>query len=235
MATVRENDVAVRSTAADAVGVTPLHPDGSPALPPQPAAKAAHPLDPATTAVVVVDVQRLFTDLLGVPVDPPLDGMLAVTSHFLNEARVAGATVILARTVMAPEDHSQNTLRWPEFMRLNLLPGSPGTEFDPAVAPRSGDVEIVKQRYSAFLGTPLNETLRDRGLTTVVVLGLTTNVCVQSTARDAWQYDYDTITLSDCCSEVGNGSHEASLLWTGRNFGRVCTSAEILSAWRAHV
>ena len=235
MATVSEDDVAVRSTSEDAVGATPLHPDGSPVLPPPLADHAAHRLDPATTAVVVVDVQRLFTDLLGVQVDPPLDRMLAVTSRFLSEARMAGATVILVRTVMAPEDHSRNTLHWPDFMRLNLLPGSPGTDFDPAVAPRPGDVEIVKQRYSAFLGTSLNETLRDRGLTTAVVLGLTTNVCVQSTARDAWQYDYDTITVSDCCSEVGNGSHEASLVWTGRNFGRVCTSEEVLSAWRAHV
>lgn len=115
------------------------------------------------------------------------------------------------------------------------MPGSPGTEFDPAVAPGAGDVEIVKQRYSAFLGTALNATLRQRGVNTVVVLGLTTNVCVQSTARDAWQYDFDTITLSDCCSEVGSGSHEASLMWTARNFGRACTSEEVLSSWHAHV
>lgn len=86
-------------------------------------------------------------------------------------------------------------------------------------------------RYSAFIGTPLDEILRKRGVVSIVVLGLTTNVCVQSTARDAWQRDYETITLADCCAEIGPGSHDASLAWTARNFGAVCTSDEITAHW----
>lgn len=219
------------TTVSKDAAIATQHPDGTPVRSPESEGHVAQLADPATTAVVVVDVQRLFTDLLGVAVEPPLLGVLAATTQFLGSARAAGATVVLARTVIAPENHSRNTLMWPEPMRLNLMPGAPGSEFDPAATPRAGDVEIVKQRYSAFMGTPLHTTLRDRGISTVMVLGLTTNVCVQSTARDAWQLDYDTITLSDCCSEVGSGSHEASLAWTVRNFGRVFTSKEVLADW----
>jgi nicotinamidase-related amidase len=192
-------------------------------------------LDPAKTAVVSVDVQRLFTDLLGVPVSPPLVDVLPNITRVLDDARRAGAIVVLVRTIMTPEDHSPNTLRWPAFMQENLAPGSPGTEWDPCVVPHPGDVEIIKLRYSAFFGTELDARLRERGIETVVILGLTTNVCVQSTVRDAWQHGYDTITLSDCCSEMGDGAHESSLFYNARNFGRVYASTEIMSAWKTKV
>jgi len=120
-------------------------------------------------------------------------------------------------------------------MRAGMAPGAPGTEFDPCLDAQPGDLEIVKPRYSAFFGTRLDEILRGRAIDTVVVLGLTTNVCVQSTARDAWQRDYRTITLDDCCAEIGEGSHAASLAWTSRNFGMVCTSSEVCRRWRLAV
>src|SRR5918993_2774480 len=93
--------------------------------------------------------------------------------------------------------------RWHDARR-----GRHGVRSVPDVQP--GDLEIVKQRYSAFFGTSLDELLRKKGVENVIVLGLTTNVCVQSTARDAWQHDYRTVTLDDCCAEIGDGSHAAS-------------------------
>lgn len=205
------------------------HPDGSSSQ----AAAAREPsmLDPATTAVVVVDVQRLFTDMVAAPIEPPLQEVLPRIGGFLDVSRRAGATIVLVRTVIVTAAHSRSTLQWPEFMRLGMTPGAVGTEFDPCVNTQAGDLEVVKQRYSAFVGTRLDEMLRQRGIETVIVLGLTTNVCVQSTARDAWQHDYETITLADCCAEIGEGSHAASLAWTSRNFGTVCTSNEVASRW----
>lgn len=185
-------------------------------------------IDPATAAVIAVDVQRAFTDLFRLPLEPALDGVLRRISRVVDHARTAGATVAMVRTVLGEHEHSENTRRWPEAMRRNFAPGSPGTEFDPSIAVLPGDIEIVKARYSAFLRTPLDSLLRERGVSTAVIVGLTTNVCVQSTARDAWQHDYTTITLADCCSEVGTGAHDASLEWTARNFGFVCRSDELV-------
>lgn len=205
------------------------HPDGSRSNDPQ-RSELAGSIDPARTAVLVVDVQRLFTDMAGAPIHPPLHDVLPRIGRFLQECRSRGATVVLVRTIIAPDAHSRSTLQWPEFMRLGMAPDSTGIEFDPCLDRQPGDVEVVKQRYSAFFGTGLDELLRGRGLDTVLVLGLTTNVCVQSTARDAWQRDYRTITVADCCAEVGEGSHEASLAWTSRNFGTVADSAELSAA-----
>lgn len=206
------------------------HPDRSPSLDSTVADDTWWP-DPATTATLVVDVQRLFTDMVGAPIEPPLKDVLPRIGRFVDDSRRAGATIVLVRTIIAPDAHSRSTLQWPEFMRTGMAPGAPGTSFDPCLSPQPGDIELVKQRYSAFVGTQLDEILRDRGIVSVVVLGLTTNVCVQSTARDAWQRDYQTITLADCCAEIGEGSHDASLAWTGRNFGAVCKSDELSGRW----
>jgi ureidoacrylate peracid hydrolase len=220
----------------DLVGApAPIHPDGTPVEESGDGSGGGASFDPATTAVVVIDVQRLFTDLLGVPVVPPLEEVLPNMTRFLDDARAAGATVVLVRTIISPEDHSRNTLTWPDFMRANLAPGSPGTEWDPAVAPQAGDIEVIKQRYSGFFGTPLDAILRERGISTVIVFGITTNVCVQTTVRDSWQHDYRTITLADCCSEMGEGLHESSLAWNARNFGEVYTSEEVMAGWRSRV
>jgi len=191
-------------------------------------------LDPATTAVVVIDVQRLFTEIVGAALDPPVDTVKANLSTLLAQARHAGATVVLVRSVISPDEHSINTRQWPDFMRENMEPGSIGVEFDPCLGRTAGDIEVIKKRYSAFVGTPLGSLLRERDIATVAIVGLTTNVCVQSTVRDAWQLDYRTITVSDCCSEMGAEAHERSLAWNARNFGHVCTSDELVAAWRAH-
>ena len=210
------------------------HPDGSSSRQ-EAGAGADGSTDPSATAIVVVDVQRLFTDMVGAPIAPALAQVLPAIGRFLEEGRRAGATIVLVRTIIAPDAHSRSTMAWPPFMRAGMAPGAPGTEFNPCLNQQTGDVEVVKQRYSAFFGTSLDQTLRQRAIQSVVVLGLTTNVCVQSTARDAWQHDYETITLSDCCAEIGDGSHDASLMWTSRNFGRVMTSQALVLGWRRRV
>lgn len=207
------------------------HPDGSPSLDPAGTDGAPWP-EAATTAVLVVDVQRLFTDMVGAPISPALAVVLPAIGRFLEDGRRAGATIVLVRSIIAPNAHSRSTLEWPPFMREGMAPGAPGTDFDPCLNRQPADIEVVKQRYSAFFGTPLDEILKQRAIKSVVVVGLTTNVCVQSTVRDAWQRDYETITLSDCCAEIGDGSHEAALVWTARNFGRVTASDTLALGWR---
>ena len=210
------------------------HPDGS-SSGTSPLIDETWSLDPATTAAVVVDVQRLFTDMVAAPIAPPLSVVLPTIGRFVGDSRRAGVTIVLVRTIIPPDAHSRSTLQWPEFMRTGMAPGVPGTNFDPCLNVQPSDVEIVKRRYSAFFGTRLDEILRKRGIDTVVLLGLTTNVCVQSTARDAWQHDYRTITLDDCCAEIGEGSHAVSLAWTSRNFGVVSTSSEVCRRLRVAV
>jgi len=90
---------------------------------------------------------------------------------------------------------------------------------------------VTKHRYSAFFGTTLDSILRARGIRTVVVGGLTTDVCVGSTARDAFQHEYNVITLSDCTAELTQARHEAGLQTLAANFGVVCTADEVVQQW----
>ena len=194
--------------------------------------------EPSRTAVIVVDVQRIFTDMIPFPLSPALAEVLPRMTRFLEEARRRKVPIVYLRTVLAPEDHSINTMLWPEPMRAQFEAGAPGTQYDPAVTPQNGDLEVIKTRYSGFVKTRLDSILKSLNVETTVILGLTTNVCVQSTARDSWQLDYRTVTLSDCCSEGTGGpfplvSHDAALQSIARNFGIVCTSDEVLAAWQA--
>ncbi len=118
-----------------------------------------------------------------------------------------------------------------DFMEL-AAPDSPEVVCSPGFEPEAGDLVVNKDRYSAFQGTGLADELRRRGIETVLVTGLTTAVCVSSTARDAFQLGFHTITLSDCCAEQNLVEHEAALETLGRVFGRVCASDEVVAAWQ---
>jgi hypothetical protein len=101
------------------------HPDGSSS---RQEAGTGEPssTDPATTAIVAVDVQRLFTDMVGAPIAPPLAEVLAAIGRFLEDGRRAGATIVLVRTIIGPDAHSRSTLAWPPFMREGMAPGRSG-------------------------------------------------------------------------------------------------------------
>jgi len=194
---------------------------------------------PQHTAVLVVDVQPLFTAM---PLVPALDGVLPRLQRFLAAARAAGVPRVFIRIVI-PEDRW--TAVWQEQfagsvrpddgsdvnIKEAVAPGSPVTAFAPGFEPEPDDMVIVKDRYSAFVGTELAAELRARGIRTVVLVGLTTDVCVGSTARDAFHHEFHTVTLSDCTAEQTLARHESGLATLAANFGRVCTSEELLAAW----
>ena len=97
------------------------------------------------------------------------------------------------------------------------------------VRPADGDRVITKRRYNAFIGTDLELTLRAKGVDIVLFCGVTSDVCVDTTARDAFMRDFDPIVLEDCTAAYFADSHEAALRAIRRNFGRVMTSDEALA------
>jgi ureidoacrylate peracid hydrolase len=110
-----------------------------------------------------------------------------------------------------------------------------GTAIVDDVAPKPGDVLVSKRRYSGFFGTELDDELRRRGITHLLVAGLTTSVCVESTVRDAMFRDYSCVVLEDCTAEpIGAGAprsnKEASLLVIETLFGWVSTAAAVTRA-----
>ena len=97
-----------------------------------------------------------------------------------------------------------------------------GAEFY-RVEPEAGEPVVVEHRYSAFVDTGLELILRSRGIRSVVLIGVATNVCVESTARDAYRRDY-CVTLADDCSATYDAKHAATLHNLDDHFGVVAAS-----------
>ena len=186
---------------------------------------------PERTVVLLVDVQRVFT---GLPLSPPVAEVLGNLRRFLDGARALGVPVVVVRVVVPPELSSSVWRRqFPSLDEAWLGPSTPNVDYEPGFEPLEGDVVVTKPRYSAFVGTPLEAILRARDVHTVIVAGLTTDVCVGSTARDAFQRDLNVVTLADCCAEMTQARHESALATLADTFGTVCTSTELLAFWRA--
>lgn len=185
--------------------------------------------DPRQSAILVVDVQRVFADL---SLYPPVDLVLNNLRCLLNEARARAIPVVNVRIVIRPDLYSAVWQR--QFKRYEttwLADGTDNVAYVPGFEPREDDLVVTKHRYSAFIDTPLAAMLRARDIRTVVVAGLTTDVCVGSTARDAFQRDFHVISLADCCAEMTQARHEAALETLADTFGTVCTSHDLVASW----
>jgi len=112
---------------------------------------------------------------------------------------------------------------WPAVAEADWAP-------DPSVANRSGEIVVEKTTADPFISTDLADQLRAKGVTTVVVCGLTTDVCVAATARGAADRDFATIVADDACATLSEQLHRASLDIIGLAFGRLASTAEIVAA-----
>jgi nicotinamidase-related amidase len=190
-------------------------------------------LDPTHTALVIVDVQNDFCD----PAEfPAAASMLPRLRAFVRQARGAGVRLVFTRAV-----HSETTDSPVWVSRFDDRPhllntcraGTAGADFHQDVLPQEGDLVIEKHRYSAFIGTSLELRLRAMGVRTLVFTGIATNVCVESTARDAFQRDFHVVLANDCTAASSPALQEASEENVRRYFGLVCHSEEIGQVWRS--
>jgi len=202
--------------------------------------------DPRETAVIAVDLQNDFgakggmVDSFGVPIEGAR-ATIEPIGRVLAAARAAGMPVVYTKVDFrrdlsnagGPDSFNR------ERMGLDdggfLIEGTWNTDIVPELAPQRGDVIISKQRYSAFFQTELDEILRAKGIKSLVFVGWTTSVCVESTLRDASYRDYRCVILSDCTAEsIGRSqartNHDASLLVIEAQFGWVAESQSLLDA-----
>jgi ureidoacrylate peracid hydrolase len=194
---------------------------------------------PETTRILVVDVQNDFLADGGwfakhgqdlTPMREAVDRIV----EFLPVARAAGVRPIFIQAI-----YDQKWLSKPMLERHQLVgfdnrhcqSGTWGAEFY-VVQPEPDDDVIVKHRYSAFVGTELDPLLRAQGVENLIIVGVTTNVCVESTARHAYMLDYHIVLVEDLTASYSDEPHQATLANIRRAFGRVVTSDEITSVWR---
>jgi ureidoacrylate peracid hydrolase len=153
--------------------------------------------------------------------------------RFIDEARRVALSVIYVKTThSAWTDSPSWVLRQSQKEALSTCrEGTWGAEFFEGIAPAPDERIVIKHRYSAFINTELNTVLRARGIESVLVAGVATNVCVESTARDAYMLDYYVTLVEDCSAAYSPAAHQSTLENIRDHFGLVVSSNEIAATW----
>ncbi|WP_403022039.1 cysteine hydrolase family protein [Salinibacterium sp. GXW1014] len=195
---------------------------------------------PATTALIVVDVQNDFCHPEGVSARKGHDVSAAVEmvprlQALLDEARAVGMPIVFIQTThdLSVDSEVWNTrmgdMDTPEY-DPNCRTGTWGAEFY-VVAPEEGELVVNKHRYSAFAGTDLDMVLRTAGVKTILLTGVATNVCVESTLRDGLFLDYNVALVPDCCAAYSPELHQGTINNVRGMFGAVLDSGDLIEMW----
>jgi nicotinamidase-related amidase len=196
---------------------------------------------PSRAALVVVDMQRDFVAPTGACAKAG-DDMTAISAmtgrlRFLIEsARRHELLIVYVRSIYDPVYLAENLVE--QFDRRGLKDFcsalSSGSDFADGIGPSGAPNEVVvtKHRFSAFSGTSMDLVLRSNGIKTLVMTGVATDVCVESTARDAFSNNYRVVLAEDCMTGFSAERHQASLSVLLRSFGTVASSSDITAAWQ---
>ncbi len=148
----------------------------------------------------------------------------------IDGCRASGIPVVFVRTLHSNWTDSHVWCgRMSDFTKRTpiCVPDTWGAGFY-VVVPRSSDYVVTKHRYSGFAGTDLDIVLKTVGVRTVMVAGFTTNVCVETTARDAYMHDYHVVLVEDCCGAPLPGEHESAVHNIRIYFGLVTDAKTVL-------
>jgi nicotinamidase-related amidase len=205
-----------------------------------------------STALVIIDMQRDFLEpggfgeTLGNDVSR-LQVAVSPCRAMLTAARDAGLLVIHTREGHLPDlsdappaklARGAPSLRVgdPGPMGRILVRGEPGHDIVPALYPAFGEIVVDKSGKGAFYDTSLDELLRSRGIENLLVCGVTTEVCVNTTVREANDRGYRCVVLADCCASYFPEFHDMGLKMIkaqGGIFGWVSTSSSIIASLEA--
>jgi nicotinamidase-related amidase len=209
----------------------------------------AFDLDPESTALLVIDMQRFCADMnyglgrkltmafpdLAARYAGRLPQVVANVRRLIESFRAHRRRVIY--TTFGPETPDGSDLPW--FRKRtdasgrrsynNFPRGTPEHDILPEIKPLSGELVVNKTTTSPFTSTGIDQTLRHMGVSGLVIAGLSTDACVEGTARDAADHGFRCVVVADACAALEESAHDASLATFARLFGRVATTDEILT------
>ncbi len=187
-------------------------------------------LNKERSALLVIDMQCFFLNpdsptftCGGLAILPTIERLIAVF-------REANLPVIFTRHTHHPQRLDAGIMEW--WWEGMCLEGSPESKIHSDIAPSLNEKVIQKHRYSAFYNTDLDTVLRCLKIEDLVVSGIMTNLCCESTVRDAYYRDYRSFFLADATGTINEEMHLASLLNIAFGFAYVTTANEIIGEVR---
>ena len=206
--------------------------------------RAHEDYDPATTALLVVDMQNHFVAEGGLSRVATAHGIVGNINRLAAATRAAGGTVVWIYSTFTHEGRGAWNMFFGNFIdparerevRAGLTEGSWGHRFYADLEIDPGDPTVSKDRFSAFAAgaSTLHEELQRRGIDTLLVTGTMTNVCCDSTARDAMMLDYRAALIDDANAAHTDEAHVAALTTFASVFGDVLTTDEAIAALRGN-
>ena len=194
-------------------------------------------LDPQKTALVSIDMQNTFCAPGGPAEVPGSRAIVPNINRLSAELRKLKSPIIW---VLHANTHHHGRSDWQLFFdnvvsaevrartMESLAPGRQQVYTGLETAPE--DLVVIKNRYSALVpgSSTLERVLRNLGVDTILIAGTKTNVCCESTARDAMMLDFKVVLVSDCCAALSDDEHRATLETHIQQFGDVATAEEVL-------
>ncbi|MCX7522023.1 cysteine hydrolase [Microbacterium sp. STN6] len=165
-----------------------------------------HPVDPAQTALLIMDLQPSILERV-----PDQQAFLASVTKARDAARAAGLHVVYVRAALSRDDAVRVPASNAAFAQAaasgRLDAGRPETQVDSRIEPTEGELVVCKTRVGAFSSASLDATLRERGVDTLALCGISTSGVVLSTVRDGADRDYRLFVLDDACFDVDPEVH----------------------------
>lgn len=184
-------------------------------------------VNPEKAALLVIDMQRFFLD----PDSPAFTcggyAILPGIGKLIRLFRNTGRPVIFTKHVHNPDGSDAGIMGW--WWEGMCLEGTPESEIADEISPEPDEKIILKHRYSAFYNTDLETVLRCLKIEDLVITGVMTNMCCESTARDAYYRDYRVFFPADGTGTINEEMHLASLLNLAYGFSRITTVDEVMA------
>jgi ureidoacrylate peracid hydrolase len=196
-------------------------------------------IDPRRTALLVIDMQNYFMKPGAQGEIPMAREIVPAVNRLAAELRRRGGHVVWIRNTTKDTRESWSVfntgLLTPERgeRRLRSMDeGNDGFEFWPALDIKPEDAQIAKKRFSAFIrgSSDVERHLNDRGIDTVLIAGTATNICCESSARDAMMLNFKTVMVADALATYSDEEHNATLSVFYGMFGDVQTVEEVIEA-----
>jgi nicotinamidase-related amidase len=182
-------------------------------------------IDPSS-ALVVIDIQK---GIVGMPTVHPIDTVVANVIRMVDAFRAKALPVVLVNVAWSADGG--------DALKTRKQAPSPAGSFPPGFsdlvaelrADATRDILITKRQWGAFYGTGLDLQLRRRGVTNIVLCGVATSIGVESTARDAWERNYNLTFAADAMTDRDPSAHDRALETIFPRIGEIGTTAEVLA------